>query len=283
MGGITMPYSAEISRANPTCFLFLIDQSISMKKTFGRQPEKCKAEGVADNINRLLQTLVFRCAKGNVILDRYYIGVIGYGEQVGSGLGGALAGQGLVPVSQIGNNPLRIETRTKKVEDGAGGLVEQTVKFPIWFEPVAEGKTPMCEALQLAREAIEEFVRNCPACFPPIIVNITDGVATDGNPEPAAAALKNVTSEDGNILLFNLHISSQDAVPIQYPPSEDQLADDYARLLFRMSSPLPPEMVEQAETIGIPISAGARGFVFNADMVSMVNFLDIGTRIRTGG
>ena len=64
---------------------------------------------------------------------------------------------------------------------------------------------------------------------------------------------------------------------------EEQLADDYARMLFRMSSPLPPEMVEQAETIGIPISPGAKGFVFNADMVSMVNFLDIGTRIRTGG
>lgn len=269
-----MPYTAQISRANPTCFLFLLDQSLSMRKSFGRQPEKRKADGVADAINRILQELVCHCAKGEVLFNLYYIGVFGYGAQVGSALGGALAGRSLVPVSEIGNNPLRIETRTKKQDDGAGGLVETTVKFPLWLEPVTEGRTPMCEAFQLARDVIEDFVGNCPSSFPPIVVNITDGVATDGNPEPAAAAIKSVTSKDGNVLLFNLHISSQDTAPIEYPVSEDQLADDYARRLFRMSSPLPPKVVEEAESIEVAISDGARGFVFNADMVSLLQFLN---------
>lgn len=56
-------YSAEISRSNPTCFLFLVDQSGSMDDPFGGESGKRKAQGVSDAINRLLQTLVFRCAR----------------------------------------------------------------------------------------------------------------------------------------------------------------------------------------------------------------------------
>jgi hypothetical protein len=50
-----MPYTAELSRTNPTSLIFLIDQSSSMAEAFGAQPEKPKADGVADSINRLLQ------------------------------------------------------------------------------------------------------------------------------------------------------------------------------------------------------------------------------------
>src|SRR5262245_42349538 len=145
-----MPYAAEISRTNPTCFLFLIDQSNSMAGPFGGQAGKKKAEGVADALNRLLQNLCLKCAKSDGIRDYFYVGVIGYGAHVGLALGGPLRDQPLVPISQLANNPLRVEQRTRKVDDGAGGLVEQPFKFPVWVEPVAGGKTPMCKALGLA-------------------------------------------------------------------------------------------------------------------------------------
>ncbi|MGO8753469.1 MAG: vWA domain-containing protein [Thermoguttaceae bacterium] len=272
-------YSAEISRSNPTCFLFLVDQSGSMDDPFGGESGKRKSQGVSDAINRLLQTLVFRCAKGDVILDRYYIGVIGYGDQVGPAFGGVLAGQGLVPVSKIGNSPLRLETRTKMVDDGAGGLVEQTVRFPVWFEPRAKGGTPMCQALGLARQTIFAFINQVPACFPPIVINITDGQATDGQPQAAAAAVQELASRDGRTLLFNVHISCRNEKPIQFPNREDLLPDNHAKLLFRMSSQLPPQMLAQAQSMDHRIAVGARGFVFNADLVSVVQFLDIGTRV----
>jgi hypothetical protein len=275
-----MPYSAEIRRDNPTCVLFLIDQSGSMIKPFGQGSGRTKAQDVADAINRIVQTLVFRCTKGiDVYYDYYYVGVIGYGARVGSGLGGKLAGEGLVPISAIAANPLRVETRAKKVPDGAGGLVEQTAKVPVWFEAMAEGKTPMCEALGQARTTVEDFVRNCPACFPPTVINITDGEATDANPEALAAEVRNIASEDGNVLLFNAHISSSNAVPVQFPAAESELPDNnFARMLFRMSSPFPESMLLQARGMELPVAAGARGFVFNADLVSVVEFLNIGTR-----
>jgi len=65
-----MSYSAEISRTNPSCFLFLVDQSGSMSDPFGdgEVPRK-KADGVADATNRLLQNLVIKCAKEEGIRD----------------------------------------------------------------------------------------------------------------------------------------------------------------------------------------------------------------------
>jgi uncharacterized protein YegL len=275
-GRSAMPYQAEISRVNPTCFLFLVDQSGSMAERFGPGPYsgKTKAQGVADAINRLIQTLVSRCAKGAYILDRYYIGVTGYGGDVCLGH--------LAPVSVIGKSPLRVEERVKKVENAETKLVEEhRVSVPIWFEPSAKGKTPMCAALQKAHDIICSFVKEHPACFPPIVINITDGKPSDGDPQPQAAALRAVASQDGNVLLFNLHISASVEKPILFPSSESFLPDNHARLMFRMSSSLPPAMLRQAQILEMAVSPGAVGFGFNADMASVITFLDIGTRVNS--
>ncbi|NLE74296.1 MAG: VWA domain-containing protein [Actinobacteria bacterium] len=274
-----MPYNAEVSRANPSCFLFLIDQSGSMSDPFGgRESNRSKADGVADAINRLLQNLVIKCAKEEGVRDYYHVGVLGYGAHMGPAFTGALAGKELVPVSEIGNMPARIEERTKKVDDGAGGLVDQTIRFPIWFDPVANGGTPMCQALDRAHSILQAWLAQHPGCFPPIVINITDGEATDGNPSAAADAIRKLSSQDGGVLLFNLHLSSQRASPIEFPDNEDGLPDQFAQLLFRLSSPLPAYMRNIAQQEEYPVSESTRGFAFNANMVAVIRFLDIGTR-----
>src|ERR1051325_578775 len=227
----TMPYTAELSRSNPTALIFLIDQSSSMAEPFAAQPEKPKADGVADGINRLLQNLVLKCAKGDGIRDYFHVGVIGYGGRVAWALGGNLAGQKLVPISAIANNPLKVEQRTRKFDDGAGGPVEQKFKFPIWFEPVAGGRTPMCQAIKEATAAAKDFVGQYLGAFPPLVINISDGKATDGNPELPTIGLRNLATTDGNVLIFNAHLSSQPASPIEFPSAESELPDPYALVL----------------------------------------------------
>lgn len=274
-----MTYSAEVSRGNPSCFFFLIDRSGSMDDPFGAaNGAGRKAEGVADAINRLLQNLVIKCAKSEGIRDYYHLGVLGYGGAVGPAFGGSLQGKDLVPVSEIAEHPARIEERTKKVEDGAGGLVDQTVKFPVWFDAVAKGGTPMTEALRRATGILSTWLDDHPSCFPPIVINITDGESTDGDPAQAAEGLKNLRSDDGNVLLFNLHLSSERAAPIEFPDSDGELPDRYARLLFGISSLLPDYIQRVAQSEGYAVSDASRGFAFNAGMVSLVRFLDIGTR-----
>jgi hypothetical protein len=272
-------YSAEISRSNPSTFLFLIDRSGSMDDAFGGgESKRRKADGVADAINRLLQNLVIKCAKSEGVRDYYSVGVIGYGSQVGPAFGGSLAGRELVPISEIADNPARVEERTRKVDDGAGGLVDQTVKFPIWFDPIAKGGTPMVDALTRAHGVLSGWIADHPDAFPPIVINITDGESTDGDPTAAASTLRDLSTSDGGVLLFNAHLSSQNAAPVEFPDSDAALADQYAKLLFAISSDLPSHIRNAAAAEGYLVSDGAKGFVFNADLVSVIRFLDIGTR-----
>ena len=273
-----MSYVAEISRVRPSCFIFLIDQSGSMQEAWGGESGKNKAEALSTIINRLLQNLVLKCAKSEGVRDYYDVGVIGYGAAVGPAFSGPLSGKELVPIGEVANQPARVEERTKKVDDGAGGLIDQSIKFPVWFEAIANGGTPMCQAMSRAQSILGRWVTEQPTSFPPIVINITDGQATDGDPAAAANALKDLKTEDGQLLLFNIHVSSRPASPIEFPSDESRLPDDYAKHLFRMSSPLPGYMKTIAIEEGIPVGDSPRGFVFNGDMVSVIRFLDIGTR-----
>jgi hypothetical protein len=187
-----------------------------------------------------------------------------------------------VPVSRIADNPLRVELRKRKVDDGAGGLLEQKFKFPVWFEPRPTGRTPMCAALRKATEFLRIFLGIQPNCYPPMVINITDGQATDGDPRGPAEELRSLASQDGNVLLFNAHLSERQSRPIEFPDDEAGLPDDFARLLFRMSSELPPRLVEAARADGFAAGPHSRGFVFNADLVAVIRFLDIGTRVAQG-
>ncbi len=137
----------------------------------------------------------------------------------------------------------------------------------------------MCEAMKLAKQYLEVFLNRFPACYPPLVINITDGMATDGDPLLPAVALQQLASNDGNVLLFNTHVSDSQVTPVEYPAAEAALPDKFAKLLFRMSSALPPRLLEAARADKVPVQPGARGFVFNADLVSVIRFLDIGTRV----
>jgi hypothetical protein len=276
-----MAYSAEISRTNPSCFLFVIDLSGSMADNFGNQEvPKPKAQGVSDAINRLLQNLVIKCAKSEGVRDYYYVGVVGYNSNgARPAFSGNLAGKELVPVSEIANNPARLEERTKKVDDGAGGLIDQVVKFPVWFDPKAEGGTPMTQAFQKANSIIEDWINQHPDCFPPVVIHITDGQSTDGDPTNEMKKITSQKSSDGNVLLFNLHLSSNNVQPLSFPDNVSNVNDPFAQLLFSTSSLLTPFMFQVATNeYGLNLSDGARGFVLNGDLTLIITALEIGTR-----
>jgi hypothetical protein len=274
-----MPYSAEISRTNPACVLILIDQSKSMAEPFAGQPDKAKCDGVADAVNRLIQNLVLKCAKIDGVRDYFHVGVIGYGGELSAGLGGTLPDDVLVPIGRLADSPLRVETRTRQADDGAGGTVEQTVKFPVWFDPRAYGRTLMNAAFEAAETTVSQFILQYPDSYPPIVLNITDGRPSDANPQPVARRIRSLATTDGAVLVFNLLLSADPKPPVYFLSDESLLVDTYAKLLFRMSSELPPKLLAAARADGFAVGKGSRGVVFNADLVAVVRFLDIGTRV----
>ena len=168
-----MPYSADISRANPVCFLFLIDQSGSMTGALAGQPRQRKMDQAADAINRILDSVSQRCSQGMAIRDYFHIGVIGYNTDrngspiITSILPGATSEQPFLLISQV-VDAADVEERQARESDGAGGLVEVSRRFPVWLRPHAEYGTLMLSALQVATRALEAWIGSIPTHFLPL-------------------------------------------------------------------------------------------------------------------
>ncbi|MFN3076296.1 MAG: hypothetical protein ABT940_05355, partial [Alphaproteobacteria bacterium] len=154
------------------------------------------------------------------------------------------------------------------------------------YSPAAYDSTPMRAAFQLAHATLEDWVYRHPSCFPPIVINITDGMANDVNSDEellmAARRLCSLRTSDGNVLLFNCHIEGGGKQPVVFPRSSVQLPPDpYAKLLFEMSSELSDRqraVICELFDRDLAQNPSMRGMVYNADAVALVKLLDIGTR-----
>ncbi len=272
-----MSYTKEINRKNPTCFLFVIDQSGAMDEQMAGG--SIKSEFVADVLNRTIAETIVRCTKADGVRDYFDIGVVGYGgDLVGSAFGGALSGPIVLPISEIESNPLRIDERDQDVDSGDDVLDRQVVKFPVWIDPLHDGGTPMCGAMRVIAETVAEWCDSHPSSYPPTVVHVTDGQSTDGDPEDIAEAIKGISTNDGEVLLFNLHVDTESGDEILFPSSEDELPDEYARLLFRMSSRFPDHLVTAAQGMGYEVTGDSRFFAYKAGMDFIGHFFEIGTR-----
>jgi hypothetical protein len=233
-------------------------------------------------VNRLLANAVVQCSKGdNRIHDYFEVGVVGYGADISLALHGADASRPILPISEIAHNPRRVDQVMRKMSDGAGGIIEVPLSTAIWIDPVTSGPTPMTQALETSAQIVSAWCGLHPDSFPPIVINLTDGASTDGDPSDAARQVRSAQTADGSTLLFNLHVSSAAAGEVLFPNSAQNLPDKYASLLFDMSSQLPTQMGEAAASLGYAVPPGARGFFYNAQVESVIEFLDIGTRAVT--
>ncbi len=276
-------YNNGITRHNPSCFLFLVDQSSSMAQPFGedRVAAQTKAEGVALALNNLIRNLVITCSKAEGVRNYFDIAVIGYGKTIGSAWTGALAGGEIVPIRDVAYNFARMAERTP----AASGVPVQTARVPVWVEPSAGGSTPMCEALHYSYGLLSNWLRTNNSAFPPVVVHITDGEATDGDPAPLMASLTDLKTANGSVTLFNVHLSSRwGAVPASFPDTPAALVDatgkpdPFARMLWERASVLTPFMRSVAWDNGIYLTPESKAFVLNADPTLMVLALEIGTR-----
>ncbi|MEE8394345.1 MAG: vWA domain-containing protein [Rhodospirillales bacterium] len=284
-----MTYSQEICRDFPGAFLFLVDQSRSMNKKFGAGEDGepvSRARVVTDALNSTLEELVNRCMRDEGVSDYFEIGVIGYGKTNRPAFGweGNLAGRTMVPISEVAKNAW---VEKKEVETLVRDkLVKETVTVSKWLSPVAVGSTPMNAALNLARATLEEWIYRHPKSFPPIVINISDGMANDVNSEQdlliTARRLTSLLTTDGSVLLINCHITGDGIDPVIFPWSPMQLPDDqYAKLLFEMSSEMPDRyraIICEIFDRDLDATPTIRGLAFNADAMALVKLLDIGTR-----
>lgn len=286
-----MPYTQQISRATPACVLFLLDHSQSMEEPLGGSGER-KCDALAMALNAWLNNMIFQCSRSDGVRDYFEIAALSYGtDQQGTPIirtafQGELANCGetfLKIGSQIHQHPLRtVQKEEFYFDPETGQKVSQPIEVIEWIEPGLSGGTPMAAALYQACVMLDQWIETHRNCFPPIVIHITDGESTDADPVEYATAITQRETDDGNVLLFNCHLSAIAADKVMFHHSSELLPDDFAKSLFQMSSVLPDSFLQGAINEGFQLQAGARGFVFNADMVALIKFLNTGTLANTG-
>jgi hypothetical protein len=245
-------YQATISRAQPSCILFLIDQSDAGSGVVDGSFGKSRAESAAHLLNELLRELVIGCVKDIQEGPRHYfdVGVVAYGGAVGSGFGGTLAGRDLVSVVDVANQPLRVEARNE------GG---RNVQFPVWIDPVAKNGAPICAALSKSEAILSEWSAAHQSSRPPTVVNIGGEQATDGDPIVQSRRLQEVHTNDGSTLVFNVALPLREGRAKMFPSRPGDLSRE-CRMQFEMSSVLPAHMRRAAARFGLSTDERSRCF-----------------------
>ena len=93
-----------------------------------------------------------------------------------------------------------------------------------------------------------------------------------------ASRLTSIETRDGQALLFNIFLSPTVAPEVLFPVTAAGLPEPGPEL-FAISSALPASMVANARGARLELDHGARGFVFNAGLATLMWFLEIGTRV----
>ena len=277
-------YTAQISREFPTAFIFLVDHSISMRATtklYGK--DMSCAAAVAQILNHQIYELVNRCIKMNETRHYYDIAVIGYGAEVYSAWGGALAGRDFVSPQELQLNPLEKVKITKEVSI-RGKKITREVEEVRWFAPRCDGNwTKAHLAFDKAKSLAEQWIENHDSkCYPPTIIHITDGEfngSTLDQRTQLANEIKALYTSDGNVLFFNVHITPNQTESVAFPATRIELnSNRYAEELYDLSSLLPKvynERIAQLQEITQDVRLSA--MAVNMDMQQLVKIMDIGT------
>ena len=285
-------YSNRITSSNPCAFVLLIDQSYSMCEEIedNRGGIKSKAEHLSLIVNQFLDEIILTCQKTDFIKDYFEILIIGYGKEDEDGnyeniveiaWEGKLKNKTWVSVNELRNGSIRKETVTvANLKKFGPREIQQEVN--IWIEPIYGGNTPMKGAFELCHTYVEEWVDNNPNCFPPMVFNITDGEANDiedySELIEAADKIKNLGTNDGKTLLFNLLLSENSSNLKEFPILNERHlfeSKEYEVTLFDISSTIPTNLKKLLPSTSTSQDE-IKGVVFG-DLESVNRFLNIGT------
>lgn len=278
-------YTAQVTRDTPTAFIFLLDQSISMRSQTQLYGEDISmSEALARIVNRSIEELVNRCVKGSDIRHYFDIAVIGYGVGAESAWLGNLEGKDFVSPNELRYNPYKMvsikeEKRTRR------GVELKEVERAQWIEAKATyNQTRLHDAMRYAQNLLADWTQKHKGkiCYPPTIINITDGeynCISDEEIMQIANELKSIETLDGNVLFFNIHISASNTNAVFFP-SDKSVLSSTALKLYELSSLLPERYNDSiSKLLGADSDSSKRkrGLVVNADMSTLIKILEIGT------
>ncbi|GAB4552372.1 MAG: hypothetical protein OHK0023_20320 [Anaerolineae bacterium] len=224
-----MSYTAVATSTTPVLIVYLLDISGSMSQMLG---DKRRVEIVSDALQEIATEMVARSTKGELVAPRYRIAMYAYESAVHDVLGG-------------------IRTIDQFVRDGVPE-----------FAP--RGGTNTAAAFLAAEQLLLQELPYMQAHPAPLICHMTDGEYQGDDPTPIVQRIMGMGTPDGNVLVENIFISDkllrQPVEDVNAWPgitSENELSNDYARTLLKMSSPLPESYRAEMQEFGYGLAANA--------------------------
>ncbi len=281
-----MSHSSKISQSKRSLIALLIDQSGSMAEPYGSTEggalARSKAEVVSEASNVMLMDIIARCRDGATYKHYFDIIVMGYS---GRGVYSLLCNnRWIVSPAELAATVRSNRRVSRRVKVAGGGTITHYNNLKIWVEAESDGATPMCAALTKLSELIALWRTNqrSDGYFPPTIINITDGEATDarrGELTKIRERIAGLGSSDGAPTLFNLHISSSGGGKVLFPRSIEEVPEQ-ARELYQLSSAVPEIYNDVVMTLkgdsGVE-GETYRAFSYNLPMVDFISAMQIGT------
>jgi hypothetical protein len=142
----------------------------------------------------------------------------------------------------------------------------------------------MLGAFQLAKDLVEKWMADNADGPAPVIINISDGVPYYEGKDPRdcmtetvalASEIKNLSNNDGNVLIFNAQI---DSVPTKVFPSErNEISQEAGQFCYDITSEVPESYKAAAAKNELPTKDGSRGCIFGADGVQLIQLIDFGS------
>jgi hypothetical protein len=236
-------YKKEATRLTPALVIYLIDVSDSMAEPF---ETKKKIDYVNEALKSTLRRMMQRSTRGDTISPRYRLAMATYSDQVFDFIGG-------------------VRTIDEVAKKGAFTL---SPRFG----------TNTHAAFKWALDILQEELPGLNGKPAPMVCHLTDGQYTTGDPEPLAKEMMKLSNDDGFVLVENIYIgpdltSAPMGVVDSWPGimQASELRSDYAKKLFRMSSPLPASYAEEINREGYSIRPGCRMLIpgSSSDLVEL--------------
>jgi TIR domain len=235
-------YEQPVSRPHPGCVAIMVDQSAQMAQRSAAE-DSTLADEAARLANEMLLELCLMSQVGPGVTHHYFdVGVFGYGprpDDAAQALEGLLPsglGPALSSIPDIRNHPRAVAERQ------VGG---ETLKLPVWVEPghgYGYGR-PVCRAIAELGQHVYEWAQVHPDSFPPLIINITCGLATDIPYDGTDLAtwidrITGIGTNYGTTLLANVVVLPDDKNDVIFPSAAGDWPQP-APQLFMISNILP--------------------------------------------
>ncbi|MDQ2903398.1 MAG: vWA domain-containing protein [Ktedonobacteraceae bacterium] len=227
-----MLYTQPATSLTPALVVYLIDASHSMN-------DPCNGTTRMDIVNKALKDaikdMVRRSIRDGIVQRRYKVAIFAY------------------------------STTVVDVLDGIRDLPE-LVKHGV---PVisAGGETDTTNGFRAVEMLLQKYLAHFQAGPAPLVCHLTDALITASDPTPVVRRIQSMTVPDGPVLVENVYVADKmlrasvhDWHHWSGVARPQQLTNDYARLLFRLSSLLPETYCQNINNYGYHLQPGAALF-----------------------